>query len=1123
MHPRLAPLALFALFASLLALPACSPGDSSSASSGNREPAESITGLSSGVVGAPGNLAYSNTRAVYRAGRAIEPNVATITGSASVTFTVTPPLPDGLTLSPATGEITGTPTVSSSTNRHVVTAANALGTTRIALYLTVLEFAQELDPAQQGNATSLHLTGFAWGRLVDVFDRDPATGATFVRARNVVISESITSDAHRVFETMPASGAQRVTILHRFGTPEFAQQYDALQQGLVNMTDHAPSSPLPPPVVPRNAALVLRFDDLLDASTIRPETIELLTGVPATAAFACRIFPDRNHGNVADRDGDRRFEYFTTRVVVDLSTSELDVASTNQVLTSNLSGLPAATAASSSNVLLRLATQVDAPSGQTSILRNPSGAGLSFTGNGSNDPSSASLDVVRAFRSGGPSSLTSDPFEGFLHDTEAPRVLGRQSVTLSGLVATSTPVGTRYEFDVSYATSDCLRDARRGDVVRVGSSWLEVQEDRAAEPGLGLVPSVPARVLAGPTPTVGVGEITAVLDPVFDAARLGCFVRIVPTPLLLPDRRVSPDARFTWTFSEPLDDASVDSFETMFVKRVLGVPQATDVIVADATRGADERDWTLAPVLPLNHASGQVETDRLVLIGGTGGLRDAAGNALSPAEIVVPFQLDAQAPSVATGGLALRFGSTDELVGVGGDGSQLGLGKPELRGQFLMDLAAGTLSPRPVTHFAAVADRTQGVPGFLMRAVVGGTQAPLSRYGSKLQGLWRYCDVGFGLLDEATTNVDVEGISWSPVGGVVAADQFGSLEMRLSHSARLPDEEIGPVLLPVRPLSGLSGLYHQNVFDPIADPPRVVHPLAGGPTGYTVSPADAFTSSTGTRMVPWPMNRGVAPAQKTYYTWRDTALTGVGGAGSGGVPSWIEGFVAGTGAPGGTTYAAGQVRSIGLPLLMEFRCFPDASALGLNALDISVAISSSSSPNFRAHTTGGINTSGQVVVVDPSLQGVATGGFDPTSVPVPGLPTPPGDNAFYMGQLDLVVRVSRLHSIWFETGSNSPVYSVPVLHANLPPGTAVDVAYRGALFVASVDLKTTAAVIDAYGDRAPGISGAPPTFFNADASWKSSLSALNGARLFQLRVTLTSNAATGQVPVLDGLGVAYRQ
>ena len=58
------------------------------------------------------------------------PNTPTISGGTVVSYSVTPPLPTGLTLNTTTGAISGTPTVRFSASNYTVTALNSVGTTR---------------------------------------------------------------------------------------------------------------------------------------------------------------------------------------------------------------------------------------------------------------------------------------------------------------------------------------------------------------------------------------------------------------------------------------------------------------------------------------------------------------------------------------------------------------------------------------------------------------------------------------------------------------------------------------------------------------------------------------------------------------------------------------------------------------------------------------------------------------------------------------------------------------------------------------------------------------------------------------------------------------------------------
>jgi hypothetical protein len=279
--------------------------------------------------------------------------------------------------------------------------------------------------------------------------------------------------------------------------------------------------------------------------------------------------------------------------------------------------------------------------------------------------------------------------------------------------------------------------------------------------------------------------------------------------------------------------------------------------------------------------------------------------------------------------------------------------------------------------------------------------------------------------------------------------------------------------------------------------------------------------------MPWPLNFNIAADRRAYYTWRNTAVLARGGPNGRGVDITLAAPLVGNPpAPAPPTYPVGQVPSIGLPLLMEFRCYPSEEITGANAFDISIAVANSARPNFRAFSTGGLSTNG-TVFVQPDLANVASGGFNPNSVPTPGGGTLPSDNSFYIGSADMVIRVSRAFSTWFDSGSAGVRYSEPVIEpaaANQPAGTEIQTAFRGANLVTSTALRWNADQLDAYGEGpAPA-----PTFFQNVNTWRSTMAQISspdgiqpGARFFQLRLTFISNVATNLAPTLSALGLTW--
>ncbi len=85
----------------------------------------------------PTGLVYAQNPAVYTKDLAISINHASSAGWPVVSYQVAPPLPTGLSLSTATGDLTGTPTVLSPRANYLVTATNAGGSQQVPLTITV--------------------------------------------------------------------------------------------------------------------------------------------------------------------------------------------------------------------------------------------------------------------------------------------------------------------------------------------------------------------------------------------------------------------------------------------------------------------------------------------------------------------------------------------------------------------------------------------------------------------------------------------------------------------------------------------------------------------------------------------------------------------------------------------------------------------------------------------------------------------------------------------------------------------------------------------------------------------------------------------------------------------------
>jgi hypothetical protein len=990
-----------------------------------------------------------------------------------------------------------------------------------------------------GGAGSLKILQVFWGRLVNVRDLQGSLQNT-----DMLVGEDIRSD-NLDYELVvnPITEETTVTILHDAGTPAYVQAFERLDDNLTTVLDKSlDPSELPPfTFLPRNAALAVKFNDLIDLATITRDNVRMVVGYPPETPFDYRIVLDRNHGDLVDADGDGSMEFHTTRVILDTTVSAVEAGTTNPPLPVNNLGLPASINTSQANVGVRIPTQLDPSVGQTTLLRNLGGHGVSFNNNGSHDSDVSTLDIVRALRSGGGAAGSSiDPNNGFLIDEIDPRIVGVQPTSIS----TPTGVPDDWVTTIDYMLDACAVKPKLGDVIQQPGVFAQVTQAPNPASG-GTVTGVHFRVVfpVGGMLTAGPAQIYTLWDPVLNFGKEGCFLQYsgVAPGNTVPGQGVSSDARVTVRFSEPMDPTTITAFDNMPILRVDpgagSPPTARDYIIGDALPSPDLKEYTFVPVINFKHTFGSSNDNYWVnLASGPTGPVDLAGNPITSALPAVMFSIDPNDVTENNGGLVFRFNSLDEL------NNDL---KPEWRGQIAPDLVHGLFHPRPVTRNRATCDRTVPIPG-PMSQFTQGLQTPLSGLGSKLQALWRYCDVGYGLLDESTYNLDVEHIFWVPAGGNVVSDTYDLFEIRLSHTKYLPDESIDPTSLwPIYPDSGLVETYDANFLDSLGDPQKVVHPRT---LGYVVNPADMKWASTfAEKVMPYPLNQGMPVSQYQYYTWRDTALLARGAVNGPGaelriVCTIIYGLGAGCfGCPYTAFNSTNPAPSIALPLLMEFRCFPDSGALGLNALDVNFAVNSSAKPNFRAFSTGGTNMSGQQVQINPDLESIAHGGYNPTSAPPGQQNNPAADNTLYLGEMDLVLRISRMHSIWLDTLMNTPTYLPPVVEprsTDQPLGTSLVLAYRGATTVTPVgaNIAKDATFIDMYGNPTLCPTGVAPacifqlcttngvsTFYQGIGTWLPSITNINTAKWFQVRVTFVSNTDTNLSPSVSALGFAFRQ
>jgi PKD repeat protein len=113
------------------------------------------------AVQAPTGLAYTDLDAVYTRGVAIPPNLPSCAGGAVTAYSVSPVLPSGLDLNAASGVLAGTPLAVTPQATFWVTAANAAGSTTLALRIRVDDPAPEAPVVSLAGMVTAGRTGLA--------------------------------------------------------------------------------------------------------------------------------------------------------------------------------------------------------------------------------------------------------------------------------------------------------------------------------------------------------------------------------------------------------------------------------------------------------------------------------------------------------------------------------------------------------------------------------------------------------------------------------------------------------------------------------------------------------------------------------------------------------------------------------------------------------------------------------------------------------------------------------------------------------------------------------------------------------------------------------------------------
>ncbi len=364
---------------------------------------------------------------------------------------------------------------------------------------------------------------------------------------------------------------------------------------------------------------------------------------------------------------------------------------------------------------------------------------------------------------------------------------------------------------------------------------------------------------------------------------------------------------------------------------------------------------------------------------------------------------------------------------------------------------------------------------------VGRVVEPHHPNGSRLQMRYIEDDFSLGYKQPSEFGLDVEQLYWSPFNDeTIYYDVFDRYTMSLAHSGRRADVRFwvnpgDPMAMPPVPpfcqlvcpsmSSGLSNVFADNVLPGTQAVPVFEDRV------YQINPNLAFRSPLNVKYIQY-------PRFDRTYTWRDSRLVtvdasgnviGLGGAEQPNAPTPNDDMTTNIDSPwisdapdaeftlnGGTTWVEdpadfkGDLRHdhdpIALPLLVDFKVYPDSAANGIAAGINNMQVAMMGPPSYgfpgipggyydrqgagcggytpwpraRVQATGGEDLiTGAAILIDPANQLSAQG----SSLKDAGLgnPTralfvaPPGDGMVHWARADFVRKVSTVTLPFFDT------------------------------------------------------------------------------------------------------------
>jgi hypothetical protein len=228
---------------------------------------------------APSNLVYSSTSYKFGVGLAsttVTPTVSS--GGQTVTYSVDPPLPDGLVINTSTGVISGTPTTGTVSTSYTVTADNGVGSTTRSLTIAVLNpitsfsyltkaLALPRNQAMTPDSPSVDGT-VPFGPVTFSVSKTLPTGLTFDTLSGKVSGTPTTAQAESTFIVTAKNGItsfNKVDTLHiRVVVPPSSLAYST---SIINVEQNDPVSTITPTVNGGNGIVTYSISPDLTANT----------------------------------------------------------------------------------------------------------------------------------------------------------------------------------------------------------------------------------------------------------------------------------------------------------------------------------------------------------------------------------------------------------------------------------------------------------------------------------------------------------------------------------------------------------------------------------------------------------------------------------------------------------------------------------------------------------------------------------------------------------------------------------------------------------------------------------------------------------------------------------------